>query len=146
MRNWTLEEAFRVFKAEKWDHYKTWSAIAENGVSVVTLWSHQIVANLEDRKFSYSCYDAGDWWHNDLSNHKRKEHIQNTLTNHSGYFSAIRVYPENDLSIPLEIKRCSPMVKYWWRVKEFNSDTGEFSAECDTLVIRGKDELFPNFL
>ena len=146
MRSWTLEEAFRAFKAEKWDHYKTWSAIAENGISVITLWNHQIKPNLKERKNYYSCFDAGDWWHEDTSNQKRKEHLQNSLELHDGFFSAIRVYPKDKTSIPLEIERCSPMIKNWWKITEYNSETGEFKAECDTLTPRDKKELFPKFL
>ncbi|MDC0028437.1 hypothetical protein OAJ35_02810 [Gammaproteobacteria bacterium] len=146
MRDWSLEEAFRAFKAKKWDHYKTWSSIADNGISVVTLWNHQIESNLEERKYYYSCFDAGDWWHSDIGNQKRKEHLQNALDLHDGYFSAIRVYSRNKETIPLEIKRCSPMDKNWWKIINFDSETGEFSAECDTLLLRGKKELFPSFL
>ena len=45
----TLEEAFRKFKAKKWHAQMCWSAIAENSISVITLWNHQISRDKEKR-------------------------------------------------------------------------------------------------
>ena len=77
---------------------------------------------------------------------KRKLHIQNALDLHEGYFSAIRVYVVDESIKPHSIKKQIPMLNYWWRIKDFNPVTGEFTAECDASIKRGKDELLPKFL
>ena len=147
MKNWTLEEAFRVFGAEKWHAQMTWSAIAENSISVITLWNHLINTNLEERKLTYSCFEEEHiWWQSHAGNNQRKLHIQNAIDLHEGYFSAIRVYVVDESIKPHSIKKQIPMLDYWWRIKDFNPVTGEFTAECDASIKRGKDELLPKFL
>ena len=42
MKVYTLDDGFKAFKAKKWDPYKTWSAINEDGIAVLTLWKDLI--------------------------------------------------------------------------------------------------------
>ena len=143
----TLEEAFRKFKAKKWHSQMCWSAIADNSISVITLWNHQITRNTDKRMMFYTCYeDDHVYWQSHAGNIKRKEHILNSLKNHRGYFSAIEVYAKDSNVRPIEIRKQVPMIKYWWKVTEFNPETGEFSAECDVSLKRKERELFPTFL
>jgi len=143
----TLEEAFRKFKAKKWHSQMCWSAIADNSISVITLWNHQIIRDKETRRMFYSCFEEDSvYWLDHAGNKKRKVHIQNSLDHHQGYFSAIEVFAHDAAFRPIAIRKQVPMVNFWWKIKEFNAETGEFSAECDATIKREKNELYPCFI
>ena len=143
----TLEEAFRKFKAKKWHSQMCWSAIAENSISVITLWNHQILRDKEKRIMYYTCFeDDHIYWKDHAGNSKRKIHLQHSLEKHKGYFSAIEVFAKDTDARPIEIKKQVPMVRFWWKIVEYNPETGEFSAECDASILRKKGELYPSFL
>ena len=143
----TLEEAFRKFKAEKWHTQMCWSAIAENSISVITLWNHQIQRDQKKRMMYYSCFENDHvYWQGHAGNSKRKIHIQNSLDNHLGYFSAIEVFAKDSDAIPIEIRKQVPMLRYWWKITKYNPETGEFNAECDASLERKEKELYPLFL
>ena len=114
----TLEEAFRAFGARKWHHYSTWSAIAENELTVITLWDHLMSFNKEEKKEYWDCFGTEVWWHSEIGNIKRIEHIQYSIENHNGFFRAIYVTPKDKNANPLEIDKrgARPAVKKWWKV------------------------------
>ena len=147
MAHLTLEESFRKFNAKKWHNQMCWSAIAENSISVITLWNHQILRDKEKRMMFYTCFeDDHVYWQGHAGNTKRKEHILNSQENHKGYFSAIEVFARDSDARPIEIRKQVPMMKLWWKITQYNPETGEFSAECDVSLLREEGELYPSFL
>ena len=142
----TLEEAYRRFGAKKWHNYSTWSSIADNGLVVITLWTHLMSFNKQEKKEYWSCFGTEGWWHKEIGNRKRIEHILYSLENHNGFFRAINVTPKNKDVNPLEIDKrgARPVEKKWWKVIEFEPMSGEFKAECDWSWSLQKGELFPN--
>ena len=128
-----LEEAFRVFQAKKWHSQMAWSAVADNGISVITLWTDLHSFNKDTKVESWSCFNQGNWWYDTTGNKQRIMHLHNALDNCQSFFRAIMVTPVSTDVESREIdftKGCKPAEHKWWKIEEFNSQTGEFSAIC----------------
>ena len=127
----TLDEAFKAFKAKKWDHYKTWSAINEDGFAVLTLWKDLIYTDFENKFRIWDCFNQPNWWHQEIGNKMRINHISHALENHNGFFTAIELFVVDKDAAPREIdkqKGIYPKKDQWWAIDKFDSSTGEFRA------------------
>ena len=142
----TLEEALRKFGARPWHRQMTWSAMADNGIAVITLWTDLTHSYPKERREFWTCFDLDGWWHESTGNKKRKVHIQHSLDQNEGFFRSITVTPLDSKAIPRSIdkkKGCIPVTKKWWKIREFDSKTGAFSADCDwTWKVEGQ-QLYP---
>ena len=88
MKVYTLDDGFKAFKAKKWDPYKTWSAINEDGIAVLTLWKDLIKIDLENRLRIWDCFNQPNWWHQEIGNKMRIKHILHALEHHNGFFQS----------------------------------------------------------
>ena len=134
MKVYTLDDGFKAFKAKKWDPYKTWSAINEDGFAVLTLWKDLIKIDLENRLRIWDCFNQPNWWHQEIGNKMRIKHILHALEHHNGFFKAIEISVVDKNSAPRSIdkqKGIYPKKDQWWAIDEFNSKTGEFRAIQD---------------
>ena len=125
-----LSDCFSVFDARMWNTRQAWSGISEDRKTVViTLWQDKIKI-LGDR-LVFSTEVEGDLkvWKARLGHKWRMKHIRYALDKCGGRFRAILLFPEYKKGAKKTTKARYPQENIWWRITDFNDDTGEYTAE-----------------
>jgi hypothetical protein len=140
------KQAFAYFDLVQKNPVWSWSAISDdlrpasyfnNNLKLdarlvgITLWEDQMNFSAE-RTWKYSNFNKNtELWQHLPGNADRIEHIQYCLDFCSSIFRAIIVIPVKDgiFNATREIKDVEPFDAAWFKILEFNSNTGEFTAE-----------------
>ena len=85
------------------------------------------VTKILERRFNKNT----ELWKNLPGNNDRKEHIQYCIDQCNSLFRTIMIIPEKKgvFDETREIKNAKPFDAAWFKILEFNPDTGEFKAK-----------------
>ena len=140
------KQAFTYFNLAQRNPVWSWSAISEDlrppsyfnnliaheaKLVGITLWVDQMSPN-DEMIWEYdNFYKNTELWENLPGNQDRKEHIQYCIDHCNSLFRTIMIIPEKKgvFDETREIKNAKPFDAAWFKILEFNPDTGEFKAK-----------------
>ena len=136
------KEAFAAFGITQDNEVWSWSGInldksapidsnLSSPLVVLTIWTDQKYFDKIKKIHIWSTFGKNNKkWINDNGNVKRKEHIRFCIDNLDSEFQAIFIEPINKgvYDETRKIKKMSINTKLWFRITEFDEETGECSA------------------
>ena len=126
------KEAFAHFGIKQTNEHWSWAGIKEDkSLVVLTIWTDQ--RNYEQGgRFTTSTFNANnEIWKDHLGNKERIEIIQYCIEHLDSKFRVIWCVPAdpNVFEDTREVDDAIPFKKKWFRITEFDQETGEFSSE-----------------
>ena len=126
------KEAFAYFGIKQKNERWSWAGITDdNSLVALTIWTDQREYKKGGR-FTTSTFNANnEIWKDHLGNQERIQIIQYCIDHLDSRFRVIWCVPEdpNVFEGTREVADARPFDKKWFRIKEFNPETGEFSSE-----------------
>ena len=126
------KEAFLKFGIKQKNERWSWAGISDDkSLVVLTIWTDQREWHQETKTFSTSTFNCrNEVWRDSKGNIERIEIIQYCIDKLDGKFRVIFMTPkdENIFDGKREYIKAVPFMKAWFKIMEFNQQTGEFSS------------------
>jgi hypothetical protein len=124
-RTTTLTDAFAFFGAKSHNIRQAWSAVSEDGKTVVlTIWMHKA----KDGTIDYFDPSGRARWCGRWGNKERKRHIQHALDHCDRMFRIVWVVARDPEADPKTIKDRIADPQTIMQITRFDAETGEFAA------------------
>ena len=127
------KQAFAYFGIKQKNQTWSWSGINDDhSLVAMTIWTDQYIEIKKDKVFFWSTFNQNnDIWKDSLGNLERIKLIKICLERLNGMFRPIFVEPKNP-NINNETRKIAkthkPDDKCWFKIVQFNENTGECSA------------------
>ena len=123
----TLTDAYAFFGAQIRNPRWSWSAVSEDGKTVViTLWDDETAA---DGSVDFFGHPKIDRWQTQIGNRYRIKDLIHARDHCGGRFRVVRLTAVDTKAIPRAIKHRAPDPDTVMRLTRLKEETGEFSAE-----------------